>query len=175
MNQTLVEHLITQSELLQPVTERLLRAAGVRRGMHVLDLGCGLGDVSILAAGLVGPNGLILGVDHDPAVLETARHRAWRADLDQVYFLDSAIDALALKEEGPFDAVVGRNILSHVADPVATVRQAAGLLRPGGVMAFHEPSPEVMQILSDAGLESAELFGESTTGHPQFGAWARKG
>jgi hypothetical protein len=58
MNQTLVEHLITQSELLQPVTERLLRAAGVRRGMHVLDLGCGLGDVSILAAGLVGPNGL---------------------------------------------------------------------------------------------------------------------
>jgi ubiquinone/menaquinone biosynthesis C-methylase UbiE len=172
MSRTLVENLITQSELLQPVTERLLRAAGVRRGMHVLDLGCGSGDVSLLAAGLVGPNGLILGVDHDPAVLETARNRAWRADLDQVYFLDSTLDAL--RDEGPFDAVVGRNILGHVSDPVATVRQAAGLLRPGGVIAFHEPSPAVMQILSDAGLESAELFGESTAGQPQFGAWARK-
>ena len=173
MSQISVENQITQSEMLQPVTERLLRAAGVRRGMHVLDLGCGSGDVSMLAAALVGPNGLILGVDHDPAALETARNRAWRADLDQVYFLDSAIEALK-KEEGPFDAVVGRNILAHVADPVAAVRQAARMLRPGGVMAFHEPSPAVMQILSDAGLQSAELFGEATAGWPQFGAWARK-
>ena len=178
MNGLLVEHPAAgrwqerNMELMQPTAERLLRAAGIRRGMHVLDLGCGTGDLSILAARLVGPNGLILGVDRDTAILETARSRAWMADLDQVYFLDAAIGDL--RDEGPFDAVIGRNILERVEDPVAAVRQAAHLLRSGGVMAFHESSPGMMQILQDAGLMQPELFGESAAGAPQFGAWAHK-
>jgi len=160
-------------ELLPPVTERLLCAAGIRRGMHVLDLGCGTGDVSLLAAKLVGPNGLVLGVDQEPEALEAGRRRAWQAGLNQVYFLEAATDELG--DEGPFDAVIGRDVLQRVEDPVAMVRGAARLLRSGGVVAFHESSSDVLRILQKAGLTAPELFGEQAgAGSPQFCAWARK-
>jgi ubiquinone/menaquinone biosynthesis C-methylase UbiE len=157
---------------LRPITERLLHAAGIRRGMHVLDLDCGCGDISLLAAEMVGPNGLILGVDRDSSRLETARHRAWRADFDHVYFLEAGIEDL--REEGPFDAVIARNLLSHADDPVAAVRRAAQLLRHGGLIALHESSADVMRILMQAGLAGQELFAETVGGDPQYCAWAHK-
>jgi len=63
--------LLTERKLAveEEVTGRLLRAAGISRGMQVLDLGCGEGDAALQAALMVGPNGLILGVDHDSEAL----------------------------------------------------------------------------------------------------------
>jgi hypothetical protein len=49
-----IRRLMHQAAILRPITERLLRGAGIGRGMRVLDLGCGAGDVSMLAAKLVG-------------------------------------------------------------------------------------------------------------------------
>ena len=43
--------------------------------LKVLDIGSGAGDVALIAAGLVGPSGTVVGVDSDPAVLDTARER----------------------------------------------------------------------------------------------------
>src|SRR5438309_1192712 len=54
-----IRRLVSQAAILRPITERLLRTAGVGRGMRVLDLGCGAGDVSMLAAELVGPSGSV--------------------------------------------------------------------------------------------------------------------
>ena len=51
------ERLIEQSRLIRPITERFLRSAGVARGMRVLDIGSGAGDVALIAAELVGPEG----------------------------------------------------------------------------------------------------------------------
>ena len=48
-----------QAAMLRPITERLLRSAGIDAGMRVLDLGCGAGDVSMLAAELVGAAGFV--------------------------------------------------------------------------------------------------------------------
>jgi cyclopropane fatty-acyl-phospholipid synthase-like methyltransferase len=56
-----IQRLISQAAILRPVTERLLRNVKIRAGMHVLDLGCGAGDVSMLAAEFVGPTGLVSG------------------------------------------------------------------------------------------------------------------
>src|ERR1700730_18592339 len=58
-----IGRLIDQAAIIRPTTERLLRSAGIERGMHVLDLGCGAGDVSMLAGKLVGPSGSVLGID----------------------------------------------------------------------------------------------------------------
>jgi SAM-dependent methyltransferase len=49
-----LRRLILQAEVLRPITERLLKEAGIKLGMRVLDLGCGTGDVAMLAAELVG-------------------------------------------------------------------------------------------------------------------------
>jgi Methyltransferase domain len=68
-----VERLQSQAAFLQPFTERLFRDAGIARGMKVSDLGSGAGDVAMLAARLVGPEGVVVGIDTNPAILEIAR------------------------------------------------------------------------------------------------------
>jgi len=54
-----LRRLQAQAAILRPITERLLRSAGIRRGMRVVDLGSGAGDVTMLAAELVGPSGWV--------------------------------------------------------------------------------------------------------------------
>ena len=67
------QRLVKQSIFLRPSTERVFRKAGITAGMRVLDIGCGAGDVSFLAAELVGPTGSVVGVDRDPGVLVLAQ------------------------------------------------------------------------------------------------------
>ena len=124
------------SEILAPATEQWLRGAGLAPGLRVLDVGCGVGDVSLLAAALVGGEGQVLGVDRSAGFIATARQRAAEFGLPQVEFLER--DLMTLSFEEPFDAVIGRRILMHLADPVAAVQSLAGLVRPGGIVAFSE-------------------------------------
>jgi tRNA A58 N-methylase Trm61 len=58
-----LERLISQARLYEPFTMQFFRDAGIAEGMHVLDVGCGAGDVSFLAAQIVGPSGQVVGVD----------------------------------------------------------------------------------------------------------------
>ena len=87
------EHLrlVRQARLLEPLTERLFQEAGIEHGMRVLDLGCGMGDVSMLAARLVGPSGRVVGVDRDAFVLANASQRAEAAGFENIRFLHSDV------------------------------------------------------------------------------------
>lgn len=125
-----------QAEFLRPITERMLRAAGLRSGMRVLDLGCGAGDVSLLAAELVGPKGYVVGVDRVASAIEFATSRAEHKRVRNVAFRHG-VDA-DCGDEAPFDLAVGRYVLTYQPDPAAFVRAVAARLRPGGTVAFHE-------------------------------------
>jgi ubiquinone/menaquinone biosynthesis C-methylase UbiE len=131
-----IQRLLLQARLYDNNTEHALRQAGVRPGMRVLDVGCGPGDVSFLAARLVGSAGAVLGVDAAAEIIEVARARAAEQGLSWVRFEQTTIADIALDE--PVDAVVGRLILMHLPDPVSALRQLAALVRPGGVIAFCE-------------------------------------
>jgi 2-polyprenyl-3-methyl-5-hydroxy-6-metoxy-1,4-benzoquinol methylase len=131
-----IERLTRQACLLRPITERLLREIGLRPGMRVLDLGCGAGDVSILAGELVGPAGVVIGIDRNLEVLHTAREKARAAGLDQVKFKQASVELLP--DLVPFDLVIGRYVLIHQSDPVAFLQAGAAKVRPGGILAFHE-------------------------------------
>jgi ubiquinone/menaquinone biosynthesis C-methylase UbiE len=76
--------LMIQAAILRPVTERLLGNVKITTGMRVLDLGCGAGDVSFLAAKFVGPEGLVIGIDRSQEVLNLAAKRAKAAGLPQI-------------------------------------------------------------------------------------------
>lgn len=128
--------LIRQAALLDPFTERLFRDAGVGPGQRVLDIGCGLGDVAILTARLVGRSGEVLGVDRDASALAKARVRVAAAGLQNVTFMESDVSEVASIKR--FDAVVGRLILEFVPNPGAVVRSLSHLVRPGGILAFHD-------------------------------------
>ena len=124
------------AQILAPVTRGFLEQAGLCAGMKVLEVGSGAGDVALLAAALVGPSGTVIGVENNPAILETARARAQAAGFTQVSFVESDLTGLVLDDM--FDAVVGRYILHHLRDPVLVLRQLVRHLRPGGIVAFQE-------------------------------------
>lgn len=127
----------SQAELFDPLTERVFNAAGLRPGMRVLDLGSGAGDVAMLAARLVGPDGSVIGVERDPAAVASATARVERAGPSNVRFLEG--DAQTLQGLArDFDAIVGRLVLVHLPDPVAALARVNELLRPGGLICFQE-------------------------------------
>jgi 2-polyprenyl-3-methyl-5-hydroxy-6-metoxy-1,4-benzoquinol methylase len=118
---------------LRPMTERLFRAAGIGPGMSVLDVGCGVGDVSFLAAELVSSSGRVIGFDRDPRQVRAASARS--GDTANVSFVEATVDD---PPEGEFDAVVGQLVLTHQPDLVAAVSSLVRRVRPGGVVAFVE-------------------------------------
>lgn len=131
-----IRRLTTQAALLRPITERLMRNLKIGPGMRVLDLGCGAGDVSMLAAELVGATGSVVGIDRSQEVLAIAADRARTAGLRQIRFEQASVETFLSRE--PFDLVIGRYILIHQSDPLGFLRAAARHLRTGGSIAFHE-------------------------------------
>jgi SAM-dependent methyltransferase len=138
------QFLIEQAGLFRPFTEQLFVEAGIRPGMRVLDVGSGVGDVALLAADLVGPEGAVVGVDTDPNALRLARGRT--ADRGNVTFVESDLREAAF--DAPFDAAVGRFVLEYLADPAAAIRHLAGHVRPGGIIALQEVHYECMPSLA---------------------------
>lgn len=118
------QRLITQASLYADNTRRLFEVAGIGHGMKVLDLGSGAGDVALLVADLVGPTGSVIGVDHNPTVLDVARLRATEAGLTNVQFVDGDAQVLELPDD--FDALVGRLVLMYVADRRHCCRHCCG-------------------------------------------------
>ncbi len=131
-----LDRLIWQAEVLRPQTERLLRMADIRPGMRVLDVGCGAGDLTMLTAELVGPSGSVTGIDRDARPLALAKRRAGSAGFPWIQFREAAMEEFTATE--PFDAVVGRYVIIHQADPVGFLRAAGQHVASGGVLAFHE-------------------------------------
>ena len=132
------DRLIRQATLIAPLTERLFREAGIGRGQRVLDVGSGVGDVSIIAARLVGPSGQVVGIERDASYVARATDRVAAVGFRNVTFIQADVNELGIGP--PFDAVVGRLVLSHLPDPVAVVRSVARLVVPRGIIAFLEPS-----------------------------------
>ena len=139
------ERLIRQARRLAPLTERLFLEAGIGPGQRVLDLGSGVGDVGMLVARLVGPSGEVVAIEGDKRSLDRARARVADAGLHNVSFIQSDVSQIRVSER--FDAAVGRFILMWLPDPISVLRSVAGLLRPGGVLAFQEPSWTAMLAL----------------------------
>ena len=130
------DRLIRQSQLYESLTRRFLKEAGLVKGMRVLDIGSGAGDVALIAVELVGPEGQVVGVDVNGKILETARVRVAKAGWTNVEFVTG--DARTLNLGGDFDALVGRFALMYMSDPSEALKQFAARLRPGGIVAFQE-------------------------------------
>jgi SAM-dependent methyltransferase len=131
-----LDRLSFQGTVFAPYTRQLLTEAGLTAGMRVLDVGSGSGDVSFLAADLVGSHGYVLGVDRSPAAVARARTRAIRRSLANVAF--EVGDPAAMHFDRPFDAIIGRFVLMYQDDPATSLRKMMHYLREGGLIAFQE-------------------------------------
>ncbi|MCI0435091.1 MAG: class I SAM-dependent methyltransferase [Gemmatimonadetes bacterium] len=131
-----LDRLDLQGALYRDVTRCAMIDAGIGEGTRVLDIGCGSGDVSFLAAELVGPHGFVLGIDREAITVEAARRRASDRGATHVEFrIANVRDRI---EDRAFDALVGRFILMHQQDPAAVLAAAARNVRSGGAVVLIE-------------------------------------
>src|SRR5437867_1513420 len=91
-----MRRLAVQAEVLHTEpTRSLFQQAGLAPGMRILDVGCGAGDVSLLAAEFAGPAGGVVGIDTSPAAIQTAQLRAERAGLRNVSLTEADLQTFA--------------------------------------------------------------------------------
>ncbi|MFB8418061.1 class I SAM-dependent methyltransferase [Streptomyces albidoflavus] len=118
-----------------PAYEAAVTALGLRPGDAVLDAGCGTGRALPALRAAVGAAGKVLGADLTEAMLAEAV-RAGRREAGALLLADA--ERLPLRT-GALDAVFAAGMVSHLADPVAGVREWARVVRPGGTLALFHP------------------------------------
>jgi SAM-dependent methyltransferase len=100
-------------------------------GERVVDVGCGAGIDSLIAAKKVGPEGAVIGVDMTPAMLEKARSSATDAGLSNVEFRQGFGEALPVPD-GWADVVISNGVLNLMPDKSAALGEIARVLKPRG-------------------------------------------
>lgn len=142
--------------LFRPWAARMCALAGLAPGQRVLDVACGTGALTLVAADRVAPGGQVVGLDANPQMLAVAaRHGA------AVEWLHGRAEALPF-DDARFDAVVSQFGLMFFDDPVTALREMHRVLQPGGRLALavcdaveHSPGYAALARLLD------QLFGRA--------------
>ncbi len=100
-------------------------------GAKVVDVGCGAGIDSLIAAGMVGPDGLVVGVDMSPDMLQKARRAAAEAGRDNVEFRYGYGEELPV-EDGWADVVISNGVLNLMPTKSAALEEMHRVLAPDG-------------------------------------------
>lgn len=105
-------------------------------GQRLLDVGCGPGTITVDLARAVAP-GEVVAVDQAPAAVELTRDALRAADLMSVTVQVADVHALPF-EDASFDVVHAHQVLQHLVDPVAALREMRRVTRPGGLVAVRD-------------------------------------
>jgi ubiquinone/menaquinone biosynthesis C-methylase UbiE len=105
---------------------------------QILELGCGTGVVARAIAKREDFSGRITGVDQSPALIEAARRLATEEGVDQrIEFRVGDVHSLDFAEAS-FHAVIAHTLLSHVADPLTVLKEAARVIQPEGLVVIFD-------------------------------------
>lgn len=166
--------------LVQELKQRMLDVCPVNEGHHVLDVGCGLGHEALRLAGQVGPQGRVVGIDANPAMITEARRRAADLALPVAFEVGDARQ-VALPDDS-FDLCRTERVLRYLDRPEAAVGEMARLARPGGsVLAFDFDSDSTVVDAPDQALARriAEVLDAAVPrpwiGRQLFGLFQRAG
>jgi ubiquinone/menaquinone biosynthesis C-methylase UbiE len=118
-----------------PTTKTLLAHAGLREGMHCLDIGCGIGEVTLAIAEWVGSAGRVVGMDVDERALKLARLESKRRGCNVKFRVGSAVD---LDESAAYDFVFARFVLTHLSKPEQALARMIEATRVGGVVVVED-------------------------------------
>ena len=103
----------------------------IEAGETVVDVGCGAGIDSLIAARLVGENGRVIGVDMTPQMLEKARRAQRETGLEQVEFVEGTAEALPVENES-VDVIISNGVFNLTPDKPLTLNEWNRVLAPGG-------------------------------------------
>jgi len=108
-----------------------VRHAALRKGEVVLDLGCGAGIDTLLAARSVGPEGHVIGLDMTPEMVERARRHAAEAGLANVDVRQAVMEEIPLPDAS-VDVVISNGVLNLSTRKSRVLAEVLRVLRPGG-------------------------------------------
>ncbi|HEX2851577.1 MAG TPA: methyltransferase domain-containing protein [Acidimicrobiales bacterium] len=148
-------------------------------GVSLLDVGCGPGTITVDLASRIEP-GLVVGVDAAEDAIAAAREEATRRGVTNVELRVADVYSLPFPD-GSFDVVHAHQVLQHLGDPVAALREMRRVCRPGGVVAardsdyagmtWYPPSPSL-----DRWLALYSAIARGNRGEPDAGrfllSWA---
>lgn len=152
----------------------------LKPGMSLLDVGCGPGTITVDLARLVAP-GAVTAVEITPEALQVARAEAARRQQPNITFAVGDVQSLDLAD-AVFDVVHAHQVLQHVADPVAALREMRRVCRPGGLVAARDGDyaafiwfPALPEL--DEWLSLCRRMARAAGGEPDAGrrllSWAR--
>jgi arsenite methyltransferase len=114
-----------------------LRSAEIDPGETILDLGCGAGIDSVLAARRTGPTGKVIALDFLPEMLERTAAAAVEAGLANIETLEAEMEALPLADES-IDHVISNGVINLSARKRRVLVECARVLRPGGKLSLSD-------------------------------------
>ena len=103
----------------------------LQHGEHVVDVGCGAGIDSLIAAQMVGRDGRVVGVDMTPAMLDRARRAADEMGTTSVEFREGFMEALPVAD-GWADVIISNGVLNLTPDKTKALGEMARVLKPTG-------------------------------------------
>ena len=124
-------------------------------GERVLDLGCGAGTDSLVAAQMVGASGHVTGVDMTPEMLAKARTAAAELGVENIDFVEAEIERLPLEDES-VDVVISNGVIDLVPDKDAVFTEIFRVLRPGGRMQIADVT--IQTPVSEEGRRNIDLW-----------------
>lgn len=119
--------------MLEPIDQPLFEAAAIRVGERVIDIGCGRGTTTRVAARHVGPNGTVIGVDVSPQSIAAARTQPTEPDSARIDWL--AADAQRALLPTDADIIISRFGIMFFDDPHEAFANLRRSTRPGGRLA----------------------------------------
>ena len=131
------EKAISRLDLLErifgPATRHLLSTAGLSSGMHVTEIGCGIGLTARWVSTQVSPGGSVVGVDSSSEQLHIGEKSAAEAGITNLSFREGNAYETGLARDF-FDLVYSRFLLCHVTDPAKALAKMHSLLKRGGIL-----------------------------------------
>lgn len=124
-------------------------------GERVLDLGCGAGTDSLVAAQMVGSSGTVVGVDMTPAMLAKARRAAAEMGATNADFVESEVESLPFPDES-FDVVISNGVIDLVPDKAAVYSEVYRVLVPGGRVQIADVT--IQNPVSEEGRRNIDLW-----------------
>jgi arsenite methyltransferase len=124
-------------------------------GERVLDLGCGAGTDSLVAAQMIGPEGHVTGIDMTPEMLAKARAAAAEMGATNVEFVECEAEHLPFPDES-FDVVVSNGVIDLIPDKDAVFAELHRVLRPGGRMQVADVT--IQNPVSEEGRRNIDLW-----------------
>ena len=124
-------------------------------GERVLDLGCGAGTDSLVAARMVGPEGQVVGIDMTREMLDKARRAVGEMGADNVEFVEGEAEQLPFPDAS-FDVVISNGVIDLIPDKDAVFSELHRVLAPGGRIQVADVT--IQNPVSEEGRRDIDLW-----------------